>query len=86
VVNLHPSLLPKYGGIGFYGEKVLKAALEAGDSETGITVHKVTADVDHGPILRQFKVIINDGESLESLRMKISLLEQTEYVKVVEKD
>ena len=84
VVNVHPSLLPKYGGVGFYGDKVLKAALEAGDKETGITIHKVTEEVDHGPILDQFKVQVEDGETLESLKEKISAVEKTEYVRVVE--
>lgn len=85
VVNVHPSLLPKYGGVGFYGNKVLQAALDSGDSETGITIHRVTEQVDHGPILAQFKVPIEDGETLESLREKISEVEKREYVRVVER-
>lgn len=83
VVNVHPSLLPKYGGVGFYGNKVLQAALDSGDSETGITIHKVTTDVDHGSILGQFKVEIEAGETVESLRKKLTLLEQSKYVEVV---
>jgi phosphoribosylglycinamide formyltransferase-1 len=83
-VNIHPSLLPKYGGIGFYGQKVLQAALDSGDAETGITIHYVTAEVDHGPALAQFKVKIDQGETLESLNAKISSLEKENYNKVVE--
>lgn len=84
VVNVHPSLLPKYGGVGFYGNKVLQAALDSGDTETGITIHKVTEKVDHGPVLAQFKLQIESGETLESLRKKISEVEKSEYVRVVE--
>lgn len=84
VVNVHPSLLPKYGGVGFYGDKVLQAALEAGDKDTGITIHTVTEEVDHGPILGQFKVKIEPGETLESLREKISKVEKNEYVRTIE--
>lgn len=83
-VNLHPSLLPKYGGIGFYGQKVVQAALDSGDSETGISIHLVTPEVDHGPIIAQFKVKIDQGETLESLKAKNSKLEQENYNKVVE--
>jgi phosphoribosylglycinamide formyltransferase 1 len=84
VVNVHPSLLPRYGGVGFFGNKVLQATLNAKDKETGITIHKVTEDVDRGPILAQFKLQIEDGETLESLKVKISAIEKTEYVRVVE--
>jgi phosphoribosylglycinamide formyltransferase-1 len=83
-VNLHPSLLPKYGGIGFYGQKVLQAALDSGDEETGITIHLVDTVVDHGPIIAQFKVKIDPIETLESLRLKISSLEKQNYNRVVE--
>jgi phosphoribosylglycinamide formyltransferase-1 len=84
VVNLHPSLLPKYGGVGFYGKKVLQAALDSGDLKTGITIHKVTEEVDHGPILGQFKVVIAKEETLESLIEKTRKVELEKYVEVVE--
>lgn len=71
VINLHPSLLPKYGGRGFYGTHVLEAILASGDAETGVTVHLVTADVDAGPILEQRRFPIGPGETVEMLRERL---------------
>ena len=74
-VNLHPSLLPKYGGPGFYGLRVLRAALAAGDRETGATVHLVTASVDRGEVLEQRRLPIDPGESVETLRERLRPVE-----------
>lgn len=71
VINLHPSLLPRYGGRGFYGARVLQAAIDAGDPETGATVHLVTPEVDRGPILEQRRVPILTGETPETLRERL---------------
>jgi phosphoribosylglycinamide formyltransferase 1 len=71
VVNLHPSLLPKHGGKGMYGAKVHEAVLAAGDLETGATVHLVTEDVDHGPILLQERVPVHSGDSPAVLRERV---------------
>jgi phosphoribosylglycinamide formyltransferase-1 len=75
VLNLHPSLLPKYGGRGFYGRHVHEAVLAAGDRETGVTVHLVTHDVDGGPILLQEKVPVEPGDTPESLRARVHPIE-----------
>jgi phosphoribosylglycinamide formyltransferase-1 len=71
IINLHPSLLPKYGGPGMYGEKVHRAVLEAGETESGCTVHLVDDGTDTGPILLQKKVPLIPGDSPESLAERI---------------
>ena len=79
ILNIHPALLPKFGGKGMYGERVHKAVLAAGEKESGITVHLVDEQMDHGKILFQAKCIIEPGETLESLEAKIHLLEQANF-------
>ncbi len=80
VINTHPSLLPKYGGKGMYGMRVHGAVLQAGDKETGITVHLVTADYDEGPILAQTKVPVVSGDTPESLAERLKAIERDFYV------
>ncbi len=70
-MNLHPSLLPKYGGKGLYGDRVHRAVLEAGEKESGATVHLVTEEVDHGPVLAQFRLPLDAKETPASLRAKL---------------
>src|SRR5580692_5968163 len=70
IINLHPSLLPKHPGLDGIGQ-----ALRSGDSETGCTVHYVTAAVDGGPVLEQARVPIDPGETLESLALKVHAAE-----------
>jgi phosphoribosylglycinamide formyltransferase-1 len=84
ILNLHPSLLPLFGGKGMYGENVHKAVLEAGVPESGITIHQVNAQYDEGHILFQAKVPIAHGESLVSLAQKIHTLEYQHLPRVVE--
>lgn len=71
VVNLHPSLLPKYGGKGLYGDRVHRAVLDAGEKESGATVHLVTEEIDRGPILAQFRLPVDPKETPASLRAKL---------------
>ena len=71
VINVHPSLLPKFGGRGYYGHRVLEATLASGAEETGVTVHLVTPEVDRGPILAQATVPIPPGETVETLRERL---------------
>lgn len=80
VINTHPSLLPKYGGKGMYGMRVHGAVLQAGEKETGITVHLVTADYDEGPILAQTKVPVLDGDTPETLAERLKSVERDFYV------
>ena len=83
VVNLHPSLLPKYGGRGMYGRKVLEATLAAGDTVTGVTVHLTTPAIDAGPILLQRTVPVAPGETPESLRERLRPVEHAAVIEVV---
>lgn len=74
-INLHPSLLPKYGGPGMYGARVHEAVLRSGDVETGATVHLVTNDIDGGPTILQERLPIRPGETPESLRDRLHPVE-----------
>lgn len=71
VINIHPALLPKFGGPGFYGLNVHKAVLEAGETESGATVHFVNEGVDKGPIIAQSKVPVKEGDTPESLQERV---------------
>ncbi len=84
-INLHPSLLPRYGGRGFYGLKVHAAVLAAGDAETGATVHLVTDAVDGGPILRQQRVPVLPGDTPERLRDRVRDAERVALFDVLER-
>lgn len=71
IINIHPSLLPKFGGKGFYGSKVHKAVLESGDKETGCTVHYVNEEYDKGPVIRQSKVPVRPTDTPEILAKRV---------------
>ena len=71
IINIHPSLLPKYGGKGFYGSRVHSAVLEGGDPETGCTVHYVNEQYDRGDIIRQVRVPVKSGDTVESLSKRV---------------
>lgn len=79
VFNIHPSLLPKYGGKGFYGIRVHAAVLEAGDTESGCTVHLVTDHYDEGPILAQARLSIPANWTQKELAEAVLMLEHTLY-------
>lgn len=70
-INIHPSLLPRHGGLGMMGLAVHRSVLAAGDSETGATVHEVTADLDGGPILAQAYVPVLPGDDADSLAARV---------------
>ncbi len=84
MINLHPSLLPKFGGKGMFGANVHKAVLEAGEKETGITIHYVNEEFDKGQKIAQFYCALNETDDLQSVQQKISQLEQTFLPTVVE--
>lgn len=71
IINIHPSLLPKFGGPGMYGIKVHEAVLKAGESESGCTVHYVDAGVDSGEIIAQRKVKVLEGDTPEILQKRV---------------
>ena len=85
IVNIHPALLPKYGGKGMYGDRVHKAVSTAGDSFTGITIHYVNHEYDEGKIIYQTQCEITPGEDPESIAEKVHQLEYEHYPRVIEK-
>ncbi|RCH54223.1 phosphoribosylglycinamide formyltransferase [Mucilaginibacter hurinus] len=84
IINLHPALLPKYGGKGMYGDNVHKAILEAGEEESGITIHFVNEHFDEGEIIHQSRFKIEPGDNLEMVKFKGQQLEHTHFPRVVE--
>ncbi len=84
ILNIHPSLLPKYGGRGMYGMNVHKAVFENGESESGITIHIVTENYDEGPILFQAKTDISECKSPEEISEKVKELEHRHFPEIVE--
>ena len=84
IVNIHPALLPKYGGKGMYGSRVHRAVIEAGESESGITIHHVNQDYDEGDIIFQARCELESGETPDSLAKKIHELEYTHFPTVLE--
>jgi phosphoribosylglycinamide formyltransferase-1 len=81
IINLHPSLLPKFGGAGMYGERVHRAVLEAGETESGCTVHLVDAGTDTGPILLLRRVPVLAGDDPASLAERVH---REEHIAIVE--
>lgn len=84
IINIHPALLPNYGGKGMYGMNVHKAVIAAGEKESGITIHYVNEHYDEGEIIIQQKVKIEPGETPESLAKKVQKLEFEFLPKAVE--
>ncbi len=83
IINIHPALLPKYGGHGMYGNRVHEAVIAAGEIESGITIHYVDELYDHGEIIFQAKCMISEADTAETLAHKIHVLEHTHYPKVI---
>lgn len=79
IINIHPALLPKYGGPGMYGVRVHEAVLAAGESETGITIHLVDEEYDHGAILAQRRVPVEPGDTVETLAERV-LVNEHEFL------
>ena len=84
IINIHPSLLPKYGGKGMYGHNVHKSVLENSESESGITIHYVNKEYDKGQIIYQAKCRVDKEDTIETLSEKIHKLEYESLPKVVE--
>lgn len=85
IINIHPALLPKYGGKGMYGEHVHQAVINAGEKESGISIHLVDEEYDHGKTLFQAKVKIDATDTPDSLAEKIHVLEHRHYPEVIKK-
>ena len=83
ILNIHPSLLPRHGGRGLYGEHVHAAVLAAGDRESGCTVHVVDDEYDHGPIVAQRRVAVLPGDTAETLRARVQDVEHRLLPRIV---
>jgi phosphoribosylglycinamide formyltransferase 1 len=84
IINLHPALLPKYGGKGMYGDNVHKAVLANKEEESGITIHFVNEVYDEGEIIHQSRFKIEPGDTLEMIKFKGQQLEHQHFPRVVE--
>lgn len=85
IVNIHPALLPKYGGKGMYGERVHRAVKENKELETGITIHYVNENYDEGGIIFQAKTDVVPSDDANSIAQKVHQLEYEHFPKVIEK-
>ena len=85
IINIHPSLLPKYGGKGMWGHHVHEAVKAAGETETGMTVHYVTPVCDAGEIIAQYRVALSPEDTAEDIAEKEHQLEMEFFPQVVEK-
>ncbi len=83
MLNIHPSLLPRHGGRGCFGDRVHAAVLDAGDSESGCTVHVVDDEYDHGPILAQTRVPVLPDDDVERLAARVFEAECRTYPRVI---
>lgn len=84
MINLHPALLPKHGGKGMYGHHVHQAVKQAGDKETGMTVHWVSPVCDGGEIIAQYRTELTDTDTVEDIARKEQELEQRFFPQVIE--
>ena len=84
MINLHPALLPKFGGIGMYGHHVHEAVKAAGETETGMTVHWVSREVDGGGIIAQFSTPIDPEDTPDEIAAKEHVLEMDHFPEVIE--
>lgn len=84
MVNIHPSLLPKFGGKGMYGHHVHEAVKAAGETETGITIHWVSEACDGGEVIAQFRTALSSADSPNTIAQKVHALEMTHFPKIIE--
>lgn len=84
IINIHPALLPKFGGKGMYGDKVHQSVLDAHEDESGITVHFVNENFDEGEVIHQSRFRIENDDDIEMLKFKGQQLEHLHYPKVVD--
>ncbi len=86
IVNIHPALLPAYGGKGMYGDRVHEAVIAAGESESGITVHRVNERYDDGAVIAQFRCPVLPGDTPDTLAARIHGLEHRHFPETIERD
>jgi len=85
ILNVHPALLPNYGGKGMYGMNVHKAVVANNELQSGITIHEVNENYDEGNIVAQFRCLLEKGDTPESLAKKIHALEKAHFPETIEK-
>ena len=85
IINIHPALLPKYGGKGMYGQYIHRAVVQNQESESGISIHYVNKNYDEGGLIFQAKCSLSENETPESLSEKVRVLEHTNYPLIIEK-
>ena len=85
ILNIHPALLPKFGGKGMYGDKVHQAVVEAGEKESGITIHYVNEHYDEGAIVFQAKCIVLDTDTPDAVASKVHALEYLHFPSVIDR-
>lgn len=83
IVNIHPALLPRFGGVGMYGIRVHQAVLDARDRATGVTVHLVDQEYDRGPVVAQCEVAVREGDDVETLAARVLEREHAFYVETL---
>jgi phosphoribosylglycinamide formyltransferase, formyltetrahydrofolate-dependent len=83
ILNIHPSLLPKYGGKGMYGIHVHRAVIEAGEKTTGVTIHMVEGEYDTGKIIRQCEIEVLEGDTIDTLSKRVLEKENSFYVETL---
>ncbi len=84
IINIHPALLPKFGGKGMYGDNVHRAVLEAGEKQSGISIHYVNEHYDQGDIIFQTTTPVFPDDTIETLAKRIHQLEYEHYPKIIE--
>lgn len=84
IINIHPALLPKFGGKGMYGDNVHKAVVEAKESESGITIHYIDENYDEGDIIFQAKCPVLPEDTYEDIAKKVHILEYTHFPIIIE--
>jgi phosphoribosylglycinamide formyltransferase 1 len=85
ILNTHPALLPKFGGLGMYGSRVHAAVLAAGDAVTGVSVHQVEGEYDTGPVLAQCEVPVLPGDDVETLATRVQTRERQFVVETLDR-
>ena len=85
IINIHPALLPKYGGKGMYGSRVHEAVLKARENETGVTIHIIDEEYDTGPIVAQTAISVADDDTVESLSKRVLEREHSFLVETIGK-
>ena len=85
IINIHPALLPKYGGNGMYGMKVHEAVKSANEKQTGITIHLIDEEFDKGEIIFQASVLLNENDTPDSIAEKVHQLEHKHFAQEIEK-